>query len=496
MEPNPTGTTFSRFFSGTLSTGIGSVFTIVSGFVGVMLMARWVPAEEIGIFVLVQLIVTFMIGLTDFGLGLTVTQLISQKENDAEKHLILDTSIIFRVVAAVVGSVLALAGRQALFDFFGASLYTNLLIYVPVLILIESLIQLYQSVLEGLFKFKAIALVSFIVSITNFLALLILVGYFKLGIAGLIFVRLISRTIGLLASFLTAKFPFRFQFSFAKLKQMLRFGLPLYANYILDFTFNQAGTFIIGALLGPAQIAFFEYARKIPDSLEMLYGAFRQVYFPFLSKLFGEGHKEEASDMLNHSVRLIAFFGIFGTLIAYFFGEQIVITFFSAEFLPSALVFYILMINLTLKIIDQTLGYSLVAVGESGKPPLINFVRAIITLGAYALLIPIPALGIIGAALSTILGTVVANPLNIYFLRRKQVQAKFSTFLKPFGIFFALYLPYRLLLPDVNWLLKFAAFLIYFLLSFALSVFTMKDIKAITEEVLSLFKKRFQVKNI
>ncbi len=96
------------------------------------------------------------------------------------------------------------------------------------------------------------------------------------------------------------------------------------------------------------------------------------------------------------------------------------------------------------------------------------------------------------ARLSTILGTIVANPLNIYFLRRRQVQAKFSTFLKPFGIFFALYLPYRFLLPDVNWPLKIAAFLIYFILSFVLSVFTMEDIKAISEEVNSLFKKRFQ----
>jgi O-antigen/teichoic acid export membrane protein len=275
---------------------------------------------------------------------------------------------------------------------------------------------------------------------------------------------------------------------------MLRFGLPLYANYILDFIFNQAGTFIIGALLGPAQIAFFEYARKIPDSLEMLYGAFRQVYFPFLSKLFGDGKKKEASGMLNHSVRLIAFFGVLGTLIAYFFGEQIIVTFFSAEFLPSSLVFYILMINLTLRIIDETLGYSLVAVGESNKPALINFVRAIITLGAYALLIPIPALGIIGAALSTIIGTIVANPLNIYFLRRKQVQAKFSTFLKPFAIFFALYLPARFLLPQMNWLLKIAAILIYFLLSFALSVFTKEDIQAISQEITILFQKRFQAK--
>jgi PST family polysaccharide transporter len=490
MGKKPSDSTFSGFFSGTLSTGIGSVFTILFGFIGLMLTARWVPAEEIGIFVLVQLIVTFMVGLTDFGLGLTVTQLISQKENSAEKHIILDTSIIFRVAAAVVGSMLALMGRQALFDFFGASLYTNLLIYVPVLILVESLIQLYQSVLEGLFKFKAIALVSLTVSISNFLALLILVGWFKMGIAGLIMVRLISRTIGLLASFLSAQVPFRFGFSFAKLKQMLRFGLPLYANYILDFTFNQAGTFIIGALLGPAQIAFFEYARKIPDSLEMLYNAFRQVYFPTLSRLFSTGRKQEASNILNHSNRLIAFFGVLGTLVAYFFGEKIIVTFFSEEFLPSVTVFYILMINLTLKIIDATLGYSLVAVGESNKPVLINSLHAIVTLGGYAILIPIPALGIIGAALSTILGKIVVNPINIFFLRRKQVHAKFSAFLKPFAIFLVLYLPCQLLLPELNLLLKLAGFSLYFMLSLLFYVIKIEDLKTVFSEIKTLIQRK------
>ncbi|MCD4671521.1 MAG: oligosaccharide flippase family protein [Anaerolineaceae bacterium] len=489
MEEEQSGATFSRFFSGTLSTGFGSVFIIVSGFIGVMLTARWVPAEEIGVFVLVQLIVTFMVGLTDFGLGLTVTQLIAQKQTGTEKHLILNTSIIFRIATALIGSMLALVGKRILFDFFGASLYTNLLVYVPIFILIESLLQLYQSVLEGLFKFKSIALVGFITGISNFLALLVLVGYFKLGIMGLIFVRLTSRSIGLLASFFTAKIPFRFEFSLAKLKQMLRFGLPLYANYILDFTFNQAGTFIIGALLGPANIAFFEYARKIPDSLEMLYNAFRQVYFPFLSKLFGTGRKGEASHMLNHSIRLISFFGIFGTLVALLFGEEIIVMLFSEEFLPSVPAFYVLMINLTLIIIDHTLGYSLVAVGESNKPILINSARAIVTLGAYLLLIK--PLGIVGAAISTILGTIIANPINIYFLRRKQVEAKFSTFLKPFAIFFALYVPANLLLT-MNWWMKIAAFLVYLFLAFALSVITLDDITTITHEFKEFLKRRRQ----
>jgi O-antigen/teichoic acid export membrane protein len=492
MEERPAEPILSRFLSGTLSTGIGSMFVIISGFAGLMLITRWVPAEEYGVFVLVQLIVSFMVGLTDLGLSLTVTQFIASNEDKAEKSLILNTSIIFRVAAALIGSVLALLGKQVLFDFFGASLYTDLLFYVPILILIESLIQLYQSVLEGLFQFKNIALVDFFISVTSFLSLLILVGHFQLGIMGLIFVRLISRSVGLFYSFLTAKIAFRFEFSLIKLKRMLRFGLPLYANYILDFIFTKAGTFIIGALLGPAQIAFYEIARKIPDSLEMLYNAFRQVYFPFLSNLFGTGRKNEASQMLNHSTRLIAFFGIMGSLIAFLFGEEIIVMLFSPEYLPSVPAFYILMIALTLTIIDNTLGYSLVAVGESSKPPLINILRTVVTLGSFALLIPL--LGISGAALSTIIGTSLVNPINMYFLRRKDVSAKFASFLKPFLIFLALYIPVNFLLPE-NVLLKIAAFVLYFIIAVALSVVSLRDATTLAHEAKMLWNKRSPAKN-
>lgn len=491
MEERPSPSTLSRFISGTFSTGIGSLVMIITGFVGVMLAVRWVPAEEYGVFVLVQLIVGFMVGLTDLGLSLTVTQFISSKEDTAEKRLILNTSIIFRVVTALIGSILALLGKQVLFDFFGASLYTNLLIYVPIFILIESLLQLYQSVFEGLFQFKSIALIDFIISIANFLALLVLVGYFRLGIMGLIFVRLISRSIGLLFSFLTARVGFQFEFDLSKLKHMLRFGLPLYANYILDFIFNQAGTFLIGALLGPAQIAFYEIARKIPDSLEMLYNAFRQVYFPFLSRLFGTGRKEEASRLLNHSIRLITFFGVLGSLVAYLFGEEIIVLLFSNEYLPSVPAFYLLMLGLTITIIDNTLGYSLVAVGESNKPPLINIVRTIITLGSFALLIP--PLGIVGAALSTILGTIIVNPINMYFLHRKKVSAKFSSFLKPIAIFLALYLPTYFWLP-ANWLLKISFFFLYGLLSYLFAVVTPQDIATLITEIKLLLKNRLKAK--
>ena len=150
----------------------------------------------------------------------------------------------------------------------------------------------------------------------------------------------------------------------------------------------RADSFIIVAFLGAEQIAVYEIARKIPESIESMYDAFRKVYFPYISDLFAKNRTDLASEMLNHSLRLITFAGVLGTLIAFFFGNEIITLLFSGKYQDSALLFGFLMMLLTLNVIDYTLGYSLVAVGESNKPVLINPIKTGLNFLGYFLLIP------------------------------------------------------------------------------------------------------------
>src|SRR5690606_41186575 len=68
------------------------------------------------------------------------------------------------------------------------------------------------------------------------------------------------------------------------LQELLRFGFPLQLNFVLSFVFSRADTFLISVLLGPAQVAFYEIARRIPDSVSDAYEAFVQVYFPSVAQ--------------------------------------------------------------------------------------------------------------------------------------------------------------------------------------------------------------------
>lgn len=469
----------SYFIKGTLSTGLGKLSTIVLGFVGLMITARCLAPEDLGAFVLFRVIVTFLTRSSDLGLHLSIPKFIASAEKGQQRRRIINTVIYFRLFTILAVIIIALVARRALFMLFDASLYSDLIVFIPILLTLESLGVLLIAILEGIFNFELIGVVNFISSLTSLIFTVMFISWFEQGILGLVYARIASMTIAYAWGYFSARFDHKLEFEIEVLKRMLIFAFPLHINYILTFIFTRIDTFIISALLGPAEVAFYEIARRIPDSLEQMYGAFREVYFPFISRLFALGKKDKVAIMLNHSTRLISFVSILGALVALVFGDKIVILLFSEIYLPSVPVFVLMMIGLTFTLIDYTLGYSLVAIGDSSKPPLINVGRTVVSFAGYFILIP--KLGIAGAAFANLAGTVSVNPLNVLFLRRKRIDVKIGGYIKPILVSGACFFLILFLKPT-SILQGILIVLLFILASVFLSIITQEDIATITSE--------------
>ena len=192
-----------------------------------------------------------------------------------------------------------------------------------------------------------------------------------------------------------------------------------------------------------------------------------------------------ASELLNHSLRLITFSGVLGILIAFLFGNEIIKMLFSGKYQDSSLLFGFLMIVLTLNMIDYTLGYSLVAVGESNKPPLINTIHTCVNFLGYFLLIPVT--GIFGVVYANIAGILVANPINVHFLWKKNVLSKYSTYIKPILIGAACYVFWVFVLPS-HWIFRAGILVLYMAFSFVFKVLTFDDLELLLEQINRLLK--------
>lgn len=473
-ETTATKSLLTGMIDGVVSTGIGSILFTIFGLLGFILSSRWLTKEELGTFVILQLVVGFVVGVSSLGLELSVTKFIAESEDAQRRQEILNTVISFRLLTIFVSSGLALLLRQPLFRLFGESPLVSMTItYIPILVLFESLTRMFDSVLSGYFQFRWMAFLSVITSFVNFILIIVLLGWQDLGLPGRIWARLIALIITVIAAVLWGGLKFHLRINFSQLWGMIKFSFPLFINYILSFVFMRADTFIIGGFLGVEEIAVYEIARKIPESIESMYDSFRKVFFPYMSGLFARQQNALAAQVLNHSLRLITFTGVLGTLVAFLFGKEIIILLFSGQYSESGFLFGLLMVVLTMNVIDYTLGYSLVAVGESNKPPLINTVHTAVNFLGYFTLIPL--LGVVGAALATLLGIVVVNPINLFFLKRKQIAANAWTYGKPVLLGLGCFLLTSFMLAD-HWLVDLLVLLFYVALSFLMHTITADDI--------------------
>jgi O-antigen/teichoic acid export membrane protein len=438
-------------------------------------------------FVLIRVIYIVLAEVTNLGLTLVIPKYLAGSEDVQYKCGLINTVIYFRLVTIVVCGLLMFAGRTALLAVFHSfPLPRTLFVYVAILFGLESIARTLMSILQGQFRFRMIGIISTLSAAVNFIATIVFIFPLNLSTVGLIYAACASDTLIIILAYTGAQIRDKREISLFTLKGMLRFGLPLQVQYMLDFVFARIDTVIIGFWLGTGSVAFYEVARKLPDSAMYLFDAFHSVYFSFVAKLHSNGSWDKVVKLLNNSTRMLSFVTSFGALVAVLFGKQIISMLFSQKYLPSYYPFVILMFGLSLSAVDSVLGYSLVAIGEPTKPLIVNSIRAIINVSLNLVIIPI--FRVIGAAAVTVVSNLVAAPLDVYFLRKRKVRADILAFVKPIIIAGA----YGLLFVFVATSLvsiKLLFILMFLLTCLLVSVVTRDDRQVFVAETISVWNR-------
>jgi O-antigen/teichoic acid export membrane protein len=476
----------THFFSGTVFIGVARVFTIVLGLVSVMLATRYLTTDAYGAYVLVMLFSNVLAQFISFGLGLAIPRYLASKEDENYKTTLINTVLHFMLIVVITVGLSIVTFKPVIEDYLDSTLLKEIFTAVPIVFLMISLAQLLESILRGLLEFRAIGVIEFTSEVVELVLLILLVVVYRFGFWGLIIAKAASRTIWIAFAYRAIRFKHKWELDAPLLKEMLKFGLPLQVQNIFDFAFSKIDTLIVGTLLGTRGVAFYDIARKIPDSLMELYSVFISVYFPLSANVYALEKRERSNYVLNNSIRLVTFLSVFAALIIAFFGRDIILLLFSEEYLASYWVLVLLMIGLILDMIEELLGYSLVAIGEPDKTLYINIMKAVISLVGNLIILPI--IGYIGAAIIYILGNLIALPANVFFLRRNGLSPNLIAPLKLFLIFILLFFSLLLWNPGIIPSILILA-LLYIPLSFFLSVITIRDMSILLGEVSALWRK-------
>lgn len=469
----------SHFFSGTIFIGIARVSTILFGLISVMIATRYLATEAYGAYVLTLTLNNLLVQFFSFGLGLVIPKYLAATDDEDYRITLQNTVLHFRLFSVLGVILIFLMSKPIVGNFFEIPLFSDIFTALPFLFFLISLSNLFESLLRGQLAFRAIGVIEFVSEATELILLSVLVIIYGLGFWGLLIAKFVARSVSILFAYRASHFAHRWQFDFALLSEMLKFGFPLQVQYIFGFVYSKLDTLIIGSLLGTRGVAFYDIARKIPDSLMQLYSVFISVYFPVSANVYATEKEEKTNYILNNSMRVLSFIAVFAALLALIFGKDIIVLLFSEEYLGSYGVLVLLMLGVALDLMEEILGYSLIAIGQPDKPLYINILRAIVSLAGNLIILPI--IGFKGAAIVYILGNLVALPIDVFFLRRKDLRPNFSNFFKLiiiFGLLSTLFLLSRANILVIKVIIAF----LFVPLSFLFSVITFQDTKVVLGE--------------
>ncbi|SNB46134.1 flippase [Geobacter sp. DSM 9736] len=422
----------SRFIKGILTTGFGTLVTLILGFMNIGIAARYIPKEQFGVFLLMQTIVYSLIMVGDLGLNLSATKFLAVSR-EGERQTVINTIMVMRTAIAIAAVALILLCRNQITFLFKSEILEEFYVYIPLLFLLESYNLLFSSMLQGFHHYRKMAYAQMLASVTNVILIIVLIVFLGNGILGLVCARAVALVFSIVYQIRGIGMGLSFRGDRKLLKGLFGFGLPLGLNNVLSFIFMRFDTLIIGALLAPVSVALYGTAMKLPDAFRQMFESFRSVFFPNMAELFDQKRMSEAESVLNNSLRLISFATLFVTLGATVFQKEIVTLLFSAKYIECAPVLSVLMLAMSIGLIGYVLGTSLVSAGYSKLPVIINIVDTAVTLTAN--LIMIPRFGIIGAAYASVLARTVSNPVNLWFLKRAGIDVKAMEYIKPIAAY-------------------------------------------------------------
>jgi O-antigen/teichoic acid export membrane protein len=300
--------------------------------------------------------------------------------------------------------------------------------YIPVLLAVASLDELFQAILQGFQAFQHMAIAQIVRSLLRLCLSIVFLVVLRLGVMALVFSWVISFTISSVYQYFVLPIPKRIRWQRSLLGVMLRFGFPLELLRVLSYLSNRVDVLLLGAFVGPTGVALYNIAATLPSALMRLAESYVAVFFPTMAALLAEGNRRQATWMLDHSLRLCSLTGALAALGTVVFSKEIITLLFSEKYAASSLAFAMLMVAFHMMFLLILMGYTLTAAGFPKRSLGQNAVNVLLTVLLDLLLIPL--LGFIGPAFQQLISSYATNPVSVWLLRRSGIRLTVTHYVK------------------------------------------------------------------
>jgi PST family polysaccharide transporter len=212
-------------------------------------------------------IATIYIAFVQLALNQGFSTTIIQREELEAGHL--DSAFWLNVMWSFVLIGLSIGLASVWADINGAQELTRVIDVLSILILIQALTLVQQSILIRQLSFKKLAIRSNIAAVIGGAAG-ITAALLGAGVWALVIQQLVSATAALVLLWVVSRWVPRFRFSFRHARELMRFSMQVFAGNLAKFVDQRSDALLMGVFFGPVAVGVYRLADRLVDTFVRL----------------------------------------------------------------------------------------------------------------------------------------------------------------------------------------------------------------------------------
>ncbi len=404
-------------------------------FIAFMILIRTLSPEDLGIWILYMTLMTIAEQARN---GLIQNGYITFLKSEKYVINVLQASaLLLSLVSGVLMSILMLIVALILAWVTQTPDLVYISLIYPIYVLGSSILRVWESHCIGIENFLKIAITKFTYGVTFIVAIIIAQRFGPLNLQWLPFFQVIALIVSLSLAVCLLSISLRLKdYSGFCIRNLIDYGRYVLGTNISSILINKVDIFILGFLLGPVGVAFYNAASKLINVVEIPLTSISQVVFPKISQVYQNNSRPETGQLIEHSATIVLTVMLPLCLLLGFFAETALVFVAGEEYRSSAIILQILAYSAVIKSIGRIFGISLDAIGR----PQRNYRLILASIGINVSLnfILFPFFGITGIALATFLSLSFGSTLAFYYLK-KDIPIQFVNILfsvLTFNLFF------------------------------------------------------------
>ncbi len=393
---------YQRFVRDVGFIGIVQVLTSLSSFLILPILTKSLGTYDYGLWSQITISVYLISPLALMGLSMGLVRFLSS-ETDKEKIKEAFYSILFFVtISGFLATFLLYIFAEPLAEFGFKDLQAAYFIKIGSLLIlvnaIEPIVLYYFRVFRQINKFSSLTLIETFGKLV-FSLVLLKMGY---GLLGVITATLFVQSIVILIAFLIIVSQIGFRIPrFTYITKYLQYSLPLTPNSLVRWVTESSDRYLVTYFLGLTSVGIYSAACSFGSLIQLFVTPLQIILFPELSKLYDENKINEVEAYMSYSLRYFLLISVPAVIGISALAKPLLLIFTTEDFLSGWLVIPIIAFCGLLAGIVQIFTNTLLIVKKTKVPTYINFTAAVLNIIINFFLIP--SLGIVGAALSTLL---------------------------------------------------------------------------------------------